>query len=167
MPSGVYIRKPGALIGKRNPTPETRKKIADSIRAIAQKNAKDPAWRKRVSEGTKKRMHDPEIREKHLAGLAAARQRSPTGSSWRGGQGCEPNDLEKSYAWLLNAGYHSNYRVAVSSTVWYRLDYALPEEKICFEIDGATHKHKVGQDAEKDAALVALGWNVIRIRHWT
>jgi len=173
MPSGIYERKPGSRSGKYERTPEIRKKIADSIRSIAQENAKDPEWRKLVSEGTKKRMHDPDVRERHLAGLEQARQQSPTGSSWRGGQGCEPNELERSYSWLLLVGYVSNFPVHVTEaaqsmpSLWYRLDYALPDAKICFEIDGPTHKHKVHQDAVKTAVLEALGWKVIRIKHWT
>lgn len=165
MPSGVYKKKLG-VHGKYIRTPEIRAKIADGVREIAQENGRDPQWRQRVSEETKKRMHDPAVRNRHLAGLERARQESPTGSSWRGGQGCEPNELEKSYAWLLAIGYTSNAPVRVYRNLWYRLDYALIQNKICIEIDGPSHKKKSVQDATKTAVLETLGWKVIRVRHW-
>ena len=165
MPKGVYLKKLG-VHGKYARTLEIRHQTADSVRETSQKNAQDPEWRQKVSEATKERMRDPEVRACHLSALAEARRNSPTGSSWRGGQGDKPNDLELSYAWLLNLGYVSNFPVQVSRFVRYRLDYALPTEKICFEIDGQTHKSRQDKDAEKDSALRSQGWKVIRVRHW-
>lgn len=174
MPKGVYKKKLG-VHGKYKRTPEILEKLSTSIREslLHQAVTQDPTWRKRVSESTKERMHDPDIRERRLAGLEGARNRSPTGNSWRGGQGQEPNTLEKSYDWLLLAGYQSNFPVYVTAAsheappIWYRLDYALPEAMLCFEIDGPTHRYKIEQDANKDTTLLTLGWKVIRIRHWS
>lgn len=171
MPRGVYVKKLG-VHGKHKRTPETLAKQSESMREASKAFSDDPEWRRRVSEGTRERMHDPEVRERHLAGLERARQESPMGSSWRGGQGCEPNSLEKSYDWLLIAGYVSNFPVHVTlssqlaPSLWYRLDYALPEAKMGFEIDGPTHKKKQEKDAVKSYVLEALGWKIIRIRHW-
>lgn len=49
----------------------------------------------------------------------------------------------------------------------YFLDFAEPVEKINIEVDGKNY-HKLGnkKDADRDAELKALGWQVIRIQGW-
>lgn len=113
MPKGVYTKKLG-VHGTYVRTPEIRAKIAESVRDISRVNAQDPEWRQNGSEATKVRMHDPAIRQRHLDGLARAREASPSGSTWKGEQGQEPNELERSYAGLLELGYVSNFPVHVT-----------------------------------------------------
>lgn len=48
----------------------------------------------------------------------------------------------------------------------YKVDFYIPELKICLEVDGITHKHSIEYDSERDIALRnALGtqWEIIRI----
>lgn len=167
MPSGVYLRKPGSLVGKHERSSEYRKKVADSVRKIMETKSKDPEWRKRVSEGTKRRMHDPEVRERHLEGLKRAHKNKPFGAPFSGTYAPEPNELERSYSWLVQLGYVNQFVVVKGKRgVHYTLDYALPEEKICIEIDGSSHKYKIESDAKRDYTLKLLGWKIIRVRHW-
>jgi Protein of unknown function (DUF559) len=169
MPKGVYIKKPG-VHGKYVRTPEIRARIADGVRDIVRANAQDPEWRRRVSDGTKKRMHDPDVREKHLAGLEQARRNSPTGSSWPGGRGHAPTQTMLNFASILcPAGYlmdEVNVVTGKGHGHHYTLDFAHPEAKVNIEIDGATHKHKTESDATRDSFMRSAGWKVIRIKLW-
>jgi hypothetical protein len=164
MPSGVYKRRPEMF---KSPSAETRAKISESVRAKAQANARDPEWRKKVSESTKKRMHDPEIRQRHLDGLKRAHAKSPNGNNFNGGFGAPPNELEESYNWLCSLGYQRNIFIRANG-IRYQMDYALHETKICIEIDGTSHRPKYRQehDKKKDADLKTIGWTVVRVRHW-
>lgn len=167
MPRGVYVKKSG-VHGKYERTPEIRAKIAASVSLVVQENANDPEWRQRVSDGTKTRMHDPVIRQKHLEGLKRAQANKPFGAPFSGTYSSEPNELELSYAWLLSLGYAAQVIVVVGKNGHhYTLDYALVSEKICIEIDGSFHKRRANEDAKRDQTLKALGWKVIRVRHWS
>lgn len=171
MPRGVYVRKPGSLAGKYKRTPEIRAKIADGVRASTQTNAVDPEWRRRVSEGTRKRMRDPDVREKHLAGLKQARENSPTSSSWPGGRGHPPTQSMLDFAAILcPVGYvmdEVNIPTGKGQGHHYTLDFAHPEAKVNIEIDGATHKNKVESDKTRDVFMRSIGWKVIRIKMWS
>jgi len=50
------------------------------------------------------------------------------------------------------AGYPSNYK----------LDLALPERRICIEVDGYSHHSRKALDAKKDNMLRSMGWAVLR-----
>lgn len=45
----------------------------------------------------------------------------------------------------------------------YYLDFALPLKKLCVEIDGKAHRHRVTQDRRRDEILIELGWKTLRI----
>jgi hypothetical protein len=169
MPRGVYVKKPG-VHGKYKRTPEILSKLAESVRETAQANAKDPVWHQHVSEGTKRRMHDPDVRAKHLDGLERARFNSPTGSSWPGGRGHPPTQTMIDFASVLcPAGYlmdEVNIPTCRGQGHHYTLDFAHIEARVNIEIDGATHKRKVEADATRDAFMRSIGWRVIRIKLW-
>ena len=163
MPTGQYKREPWMYANRKPVSKETRQKLSE----IAQAHGKDPEWRKRVSEGTKKRMQDPEVRVKHLAGLYNAFAKTENGNNFTGGQGQQRNALQQIYADIfLPLGYVEDHPVQWGERgERYRLDFALVEEKICIEIDGSSHKGKEEHDELKDATLKAFGWKVIRINH--
>lgn len=130
--------------------------------------AKDPAWRQKVSEATKERMHDPEIRERHLAALREAMSCEVDGHTFNGGKGKPPNELEVWYADLLQPlGYSWHHIIKVDgSGLHYTLDFAQVENRINIEIDGSSHKGRQEKDNRRDLFLRNLGWKVIRVRHW-
>lgn len=73
MPRGVYPRTPNQLkAAKANLAkgrePAARARASKTLKKIAQ----DEGWRRKVSEATKAAMRRPEVREKHLKGLAKA-----------------------------------------------------------------------------------------------
>jgi very-short-patch-repair endonuclease len=47
----------------------------------------------------------------------------------------------------------------------YIVDFACPAHKLVIEIDGSTHSHdrQIIKDRERDGALTAIGWTVVRI----
>jgi len=148
-------------------SPECRN--ADPIfREEMRQTARDPEWRQKVSEATKKRMHDPEIRERHLTALRAAMAATPDGHTFSGSKGREPNELEKWYAGLLQPiGYIWGYIVKFNSEGrHYTLDFALEDGKINIEVDGSSHRGREISDHIRDETLKNLGWRVIRVRHW-
>lgn len=130
--------------------------------------ARDPAWRQKVSEATKERMRDPEVRERHLTALREAMSVQPDGHTFSGGKGREPNELEKWYAGLLQPlGYIWQFVVVVDSNGrHYDLDFAHVENKINVEIDGSSHRGREQKDTRRDETLRNMGWKVIRVRHW-
>jgi len=142
---------------------------ADPIyREELKQKAKDPAWRKRVSEATKERMRDPEVRERHLTALREAMASQPDGHTFTGGKGRPPNELEVWYANLLQPlGYIWYHIITVDgSGLHYTLDFAHIENKINIEIDGSSHKGREEKDNRRDKFLREIGWKVIRVRHW-
>lgn len=56
--------------------------------------------------------------------------------------------------------------VQVEGGARYRIDLAFPALMIAVEVDGSQHEERPAQlaDAERDAALEAMGWTVIRIK---
>lgn len=57
--------------------------------------------------------------------------------------------------------YNVNYQI-----LNYRVDFYIPELKICLEVDGSLHQHKLEYDSERDINIrAALGqeWEVVRI----
>lgn len=57
--------------------------------------------------------------------------------------------------------YYANY-----SILSYRVDFYVPELKVCVEVDGALHQHKLEYDSNRDIEIRnALGyeWEIVRI----
>jgi hypothetical protein len=186
MPKGIYIRiKSARSAYVRTPeireaarqkslghlvTSETREKISVAVKPIAQRLSQDLSWRKKVSEGTKTALHKPEIREKHLSGMAKDRQEN--GIRFRGGLSQEPTAFVKEMAKiLLPAGFVQEYPVSrgIGSGKGgsYRLDFAHIEGKINIECDGPYHRSlkRKFRDEKKDLFLKSQGWKVIRVQH--
>lgn len=69
---------------------------------------------------------------------------------------------------FLDAGLPpiAQHWVQVESGARYRIDLAFPGLMIAIEVDGSQHEERPAQlaDAERDAALEAMGWTVIRIK---
>lgn len=58
--------------------------------------------------------------------------------------------------------YEPNYKI-----LKYRVDFYIPELKVCLEVDGALHSHKLEYDSRRDIELRnALGseWEIVRIK---
>ena len=142
-----------------------------NLKKAHSKLACDPAWRKRVSEGTRKRMRLPHVRRKHLAGLKRARAKH--GVNFKGGMNQEPVGYVMSLWKLLRpVGYVREFPVSMEplhlgSGYHYTLDFALVENKIAIECDGPKHRSfdQKEKDRIRDHRLKLLGWKVIRVLH--
>lgn len=173
MPRGVYqrtaemranIARARRAVVERGPilTEEGRRKI----RETAQKYAKDPAWRLKVSQRTKERMHAPDVRTRHLCGVTNALAQTPHGNNYLGRAHTEwLDDLE---ILLTPAGYERE-SVTIPCQVkgrhgHYALDLAHREARINIEIDGSSHKGREEKDKRRDEYLRSLGWKIIRIK---
>lgn len=151
-------------LGKK-PSAETREKLSQ----IAKAHARDPAWRQRVSDGTKARMHDPEIRERHLAALDRVFTVAPNGNNFTGGMGQPLPDHIQDFAKILcPVGYLCDTVTVTFDKcgAHYTLDFANVEAKVDIEIDGSSHRSvkRKEKDRRRDDFLRRLGWKVIRIR---
>jgi very-short-patch-repair endonuclease len=173
MPTGVYVRTPEMRRQmKKNLAkgrlPAARKKAAKKLRKLGQSEE----WRDKVSEATKRAMHRPEVRTKHLKGLKRARQKY--GVNFKGGNGQEPVEFVKQLIpEMLKKGFIHEYpvptaghRTGLSCPSCYKVDFGHPGKKRAYEIDGPSHnrgnKHK---DQKKEKILKALGWKIKRITH--
>lgn len=173
MPRGVYPRKrtPAQLaMWKKNfdkgRTPEVQARAI----AASQETMKTEEWREKVSQATTEAMHRPEVRKKHLKGLAKAR--AVHGVNFKGGQHQEPLDLIKPLIPLFaSIGFHHEHKVVSKGhgtsekTRGYLLvDFGNPDKRIAVEIDGPCHKTKRGKerDKRKTIVLTALGWTIVR-----
>ena len=71
--------------------------------------------------------------------------------------------------WMWNEGFRqpvSEYRVVLTHGWTFDVDFAYPELKIAFEVDGySTHSNwaRFDADRERDNLLEAEGWIVIRV----
>lgn len=69
---------------------------------------------------------------------------------------------------MLDAGLRpvAQLWVSIDGTSRYRIDLAFPDLMIAVEVDGSQHEERPATiaDAQRDAALEALGWTVERIR---
>ena len=72
---------------------------------------------------------------------------------------------------FLDAGLRpvAQHWVEIDPTTRYRLDLAFPGLMIAIEVDGSQHEERPAAiaDAKREAALVAAGWTVLRIRSRT
>lgn len=171
MPRGVYprtanqLRAAAANLAKGR-EPAAREKATEKLREIA----RDPNWRDRVSEATTAAMHRPEVREKHLVGLAAQ-----SGYNFKSGNGQALTLTVRGWeALLIPLGYCREYAIATAGhgtehrpPTSYKADFAHPETKTVVELDGPSHRNRKQQvlDRKKDEVLIALGWTVTRVRH--
>jgi hypothetical protein len=130
------------------------------------KRVKDPEWRKKVSEATKKRMHDSDVRDKHLNALDDVFLKAKNGHNFPSG----PSDIVLEFAKVLcPAGYlmdeiRISRRNKTGYLSTYTLDFGHPEAKVDIEIDGSSHKYSEEHDDTRDNFLRSEGWKVIRIK---
>jgi len=170
MPTGVYRRTKEQLEAARQNLalghgPAARRKARQALRTIAA----NPEWRMRVSEATRKAMHRPEVREKHLRALA----KNP--SYFSGGNGQPPTPMSQAMSRMLQPlgciqeyiirtkGHGTEHQPPRS----YKADFAHPSLRIVIELDGASHRCRwqAEKDQKKTEVLEALGWKVIRFKH--
>jgi len=177
MPTGIYHRTKTQLKAvKKNlakgRTKKARKKAAKTLTKIA----KDPKWRSMVSENTKKAMHDPIIRKKHLDGMAKAHKKY--GVNFKGGNGLSPTPIIRLADRLLKlCGYERELAVKTKPVRskfrnkklpdCYKIDFGNREEMIAIEFDGQCHQSLRQQkiDKKKTKVLQELGWTVVRLKH--
>lgn len=175
MPTGVYIRTPEMLArAKANlakgRSPEVRKKAVESI-----KKAWTDEKREAVSIKNKKRMHDPDVRKKHLAGLARSVKVS-SGANFKGGNGQTPVEIVTALdRYLKPAGWireyvvrtrgHTSEELAVPPG--YKLDFGHPDLMVGIEVDGQSHRPfaRRKKDEKKRLVLESLGWRIVRVKH--
>ena len=149
--------------------PEAREKATVKLRLLGASED----WRTRVGEATRRKMHDPEIRARHLAGLK--RSRSRNGVNFKGGNGQPPTGAENQAARILvplgfitqlpikTRGHRTNFSAAMA----YKVDFGNPLTKLAIELDGPCHRlrRQRAKDLKKNAILASLGWTVERFRH--
>lgn len=166
---GKECQKPGRKV--RWCSPECR--YSDPVyKEELRLRTSDPAWRKRVSDSTRTAMHNPVVRERHLAALEEVFAATENGNNFSGGKGTAPNETMLLYASILRPLGYLMDEVTISRGNdsgrggHYTLDFALPSEKIDIEIDGTSHRNRQRKDYERDEFLRSLGWKVIRVREW-
>lgn len=170
MPKGVYPRTANQRLAAvanlaKGRSPEARQKAAESLREIAL----DPAWREKVSAATRTAMHRPEVRQRHMDSMRAAKV------NFAGGNGQTPARTVREAALILEPlGYMREYVIKTSGhgtglncPMNYKADFAHPQQKVAIELDGPCHRPLAKQalDKKKTTVLEALGWTVHRIRH--
>ena len=174
MPKGVYPRTENQLKAApanlaKGHEPEARAKAIAKLR----ENAKDPAWREKVSRATKEALRRPEVRKRYLAGMKQARKKH--GINFRGGNGQSPTgavvEMEKI---LAPFGFQREYVIRTKNhgtehktPMHYKADFANPKTKTVIELDGPVHRPgaRTRMDQRKTEVLEALGWKVTRIEH--
>lgn len=118
---------------------------------------------------TRNPMADPGIVER-----AAAKKRGRPFPAPRGGNGrglTRPQALVLGWTTSLVAefavGVPKEARMG-TEVRRYSIDLADPERKLAIELDGISHRTKMGRarDARKDAILSFLGWQVLRLWNW-
>lgn len=177
MPRGVYERgiltqaqknmmSKNLAMGR---TKKARAKAAVSLRVVWD----DENKRQKTSEENKKKMHDPKIRAKHLAGLDKSREES--GSNLKGGNGRVPvKTIRKWSKILLPAGFLLEHTIKTKGHDTglkcpdnYKVDFGRERDKIAIEFDGTYHRsfEQKKKDHKKSYILEQLGWTVYRIKH--
>jgi len=174
MPKGVYPRTANQLKAAvanlaKGREPEARAKANATLKMVAQ----DMGWRLKVSDATRKRMRDPEVRGRHLAGLKEARRKH--GTNFLGGNGQQPTQAQLQAADILTPlgfvrelavrtrGHGTEYLCPNA----YKVDFGHPARLLAVELDGSSHNSRSKQleDFRKTTILEALGWKVFRIKH--
>lgn len=70
--------------------------------------------------------------------------------------------------WFTERGWVAQFKLLtnVSSVKLPRafwLDFALPERKLCVEIDGSSHNTRLDRDKRKNRMLRERGWRILRV----
>jgi hypothetical protein len=93
---------------------------------------------------------------------------------FRGGNGTGMSPTEALIAPIIPEGFSWNYVIPSGGFGQgypsnYKLDFADPRRMVCLEVDGPSHRTKLGQerDARKNKRLSLLGWKVCRIDNET
>lgn len=186
MPRGIYPRtaegRANIAAARRGTTlsEETKAKLGEASR----RNAADPAWRKKVSDGTRAGQANMSADEREIWNINQSLARLDTHPTeetkeklskvgprnWTGGQ------IAELYATVLCPvgfvrEYHFTYGTKTVTTGWgfrrprYQMDFAHVEGKVNIELDGPHHKGTPEHDARRDAILREHGWKIIRIKH--
>ena len=71
--------------------------------------------------------------------------------------------------YLTTHGWRSQFKFVpfipgVDAPRTYHLDFAIPEKKLCLEIDGVSHRDRANRDERKDEILKSQGWQIIRLK---
>jgi hypothetical protein len=113
--------------------------------------------------------------DEHVKGMSErSKARGDVFQGHRGGNGAGMTIEEEALSKVLEPGWHYNLPIKTRELLaagWeklppcYKPDFAWPEKKLCLEVDGHTHRTKMGKrrDFKKTCALEALGWTVLRI----
>jgi len=170
MQKGVYPRTANQLAASvanlaKGREPAARDKAKTSLRLLGQ----DLDWRLKVSNSTRRAMHDPEIRQRHLAGLKglAVNIKGGNGQPLTPFISCLWSHLQP-LGWKLEhviktRGHGTEHNPPFN----YKADFAHPTAKVVLEADGPSHNNLRQQlkDRKKTRVLQALGWKVIRVPH--
>lgn len=183
MPTGIYHRSPKMLAKakanlEKGHLPDARRKAMKSIQE---------AWteekRKEVSLKNRKRMHDPDVRSRHLKALKNARE--VHGVNFKGGNGQKPVKTVKLLAQvLIPLGFTrelpiltrpykkrilrmTGHPTKLSIPGAYKVDFGNEATKTAIEVDGPCHRPhaKKKKDEKKTKVLTRMGWTVIRVKH--
>jgi len=164
MPTGIYPRTKTQLEKvKKNLTKGRTKKARKKAVKKLTKNAKDPKWRLKISENTKKAMHDPIIRKKHLDGLTKTHKKY--GIKFKGGNGQPPTYIIQLADRLLSlCGYKRELAIKTKPVRskfrnkklpdCYKIDFGNREEMIAIEFDGPCHHGLQQQKIDKKKTKV-------------
>lgn len=105
----------------------------------------------------------------HRAKMSEARK-GRTFLPFRGGNGTGMSPTEALLEPLMPEGFTWNYVIpsggfGLGYPSNYKLDFADPARMVCLEVDGPSHRTRLGQerDKRKNERLQFLGWTVCRI----
>jgi hypothetical protein len=110
-------------------------------------------------------MHDPKAKAKMIRTIRAMK----IAPKVRGGNGTGPTKTELLLSQTLAAKWnfivHTSKKRDSGYPNHYKIDVAIPEHKIAFEIDGFSHSalSRQKQDKKKTKFLRSLGWTVHRL----
>lgn len=172
MPSGIYYRTPQVkalqrrCLEKGRNNPDVRAKALASIISVWTEEK-----RMEMSKRMKKRLHEKDLRKKHLASMKGHKGKQ----FFKGGNGQRPIRIVRRLAKLLcRVGFVRELAVptvghdtGLSAPPAYKVDFGHPKKRIAIEVDGPAHKliKKTAKDIKKAKVLKALGWEVLRLSH--
>ncbi len=70
---------------------------------------------------------------------------------------------------LIDAGWVSQFKLLTGVKGYsleprvFWLDFAIPDRKLCVEIDGSAHRVKTEKDERRDRMMIERGWKILRI----
>ena len=145
---------------------ETKKKIARAHTAL-QKTEQGAVLREKNSQRMRKKnpMHSPINIEK----MKETKRVNGTLNIWKGERGGNGKLTEPQIRLSLALGWPTEVAISMGKRktglpTAYKVDLAHVPLKIAIEVDGSSHRSKEGlqKDAKKQAALLGLGWKVLR-----